>query len=52
MRSRGFKIIQKEDILSVRDKVMIGVKKKLSFNEKEKEILAFIKQQKPLVRII
>ncbi|WP_104722539.1 ATP-dependent metallopeptidase FtsH/Yme1/Tma family protein [Helicobacter mesocricetorum] len=38
--------IQKEDILSVRDKVMIGVKKKLSFNEKEKEILAFYQAAK------
>lgn len=43
---RDSKIIQKEDILSVRDKVMIGVKKKLSFNEKEKEILAFYQAAK------
>ena len=37
---RDSKVIQKEDILSVRDKVMVGIKKKLSIDEKEKEILA------------
>ncbi len=37
---RGSKTITKEDILSVRDKVMLGVRKKLSFSNKEREILA------------
>ena len=43
---RDSKIIQKEDILNVRDKVMIGIRKKLSFSEKEKEILAYYQAAK------
>ncbi|MCH5323348.1 MAG: ATP-dependent metallopeptidase FtsH/Yme1/Tma family protein [Helicobacter sp.] len=43
---RNSPIIQKEDILNVRDKVIVGVKKRLSFDEKEKEILALYQAAK------
>ena len=43
---RDSKIIQKEDILNVRDKAMIGIRKKLSFSEKDKEILAYYQAAK------
>ena len=40
------KAIAKEDILGVRDKVMLGVRKKLSFSDTEKEILAYYQAAK------
>ena len=43
---RGSDTITKEDILNVRDKVMLGVRKKLSFSDKEKEILAYYQAAK------
>ncbi|TLD87802.1 ATP-dependent metallopeptidase FtsH/Yme1/Tma family protein [Helicobacter sp. MIT 05-5294] len=43
---RNSNTITKEDILSVRDKVMLGVRKKLSFSDKEKEILAYYQAAK------
>lgn len=43
---RGADAITKEDILSVRDKVMLGVRKKLSFSDTEKEILAYYQAAK------
>ncbi|TLD85335.1 ATP-dependent metallopeptidase FtsH/Yme1/Tma family protein [Helicobacter sp. MIT 11-5569] len=43
---RGSEVITKEDILSVRDKVMLGVRKKLSFSVKEREILAYYQAAK------
>ena len=43
---RKSKIIEKEDILAVKDKVMMGVRKKLSLNDKEKEILAYYQSAK------
>ncbi|MCI5968454.1 ATP-dependent metallopeptidase FtsH/Yme1/Tma family protein [Helicobacter sp.] len=43
---RGSEVITKEDILSVRDKVMLGVRKKLSFSDKEREILAYYQAAK------
>lgn len=43
---RGSDTITKEDILNVRDKVMLGVRKKLSFSHKEKEILAYYQAAK------
>lgn len=43
---RNSNTITKEDILNVRDKVMLGVRKKLSFSDKEKEILAYYQAAK------
>ena len=43
---RNAKAITKEDILGVRDKVMLGVRKKLSFSDTEKEILAYYQAAK------
>lgn len=43
---RKSKVIEKEDILAVKDKVMMGVRKKLSLNDKEKEILAYYQSAK------
>lgn len=43
---RGSKCIEMSDILAVREKVMIGVKKKLSFEDREKEILAYYQAAK------
>ena len=43
---RNSKVITKEDILSVRDKVMLGVRKKLSFSNDEREILAYYQAAK------
>ncbi|WP_299547463.1 ATP-dependent metallopeptidase FtsH/Yme1/Tma family protein [uncultured Helicobacter sp.] len=43
---RNSEVITKEDILSVRDKVMLGVRKKLSFSDKEREILAYYQAAK------
>ncbi|MBX7490353.1 AAA family ATPase [Helicobacter turcicus] len=43
---RGSEVITKEDILNVRDKVMLGVRKKLSFSDKEREILAYYQAAK------
>ncbi|MCI7765599.1 ATP-dependent metallopeptidase FtsH/Yme1/Tma family protein [Helicobacter sp.] len=43
---RNSNIIQKEDILNVRDKVIVGIRKKLSYDEKEKEILAYYQAAK------
>lgn len=43
---RDSQVITKEDILNVRDKVMIGVRKKLSFSLKEREILAYYQAAK------
>lgn len=41
-------LIQKEDILAVKDKVLVGKKKVLNLNEREKEILAFYQAAKAL----
>lgn len=41
-------IIQKEDILATKDKVLVGKKKALSLSEKEKEILALYQSAKAL----
>lgn len=43
---RNSNTIQKEDILNVRDKVIVGIRKKLSYDEKEKEILAYYQAAK------
>ncbi|WDL69417.1 ATP-dependent metallopeptidase FtsH/Yme1/Tma family protein [Helicobacter winghamensis] len=43
---RNSEVITKEDILNVRDKVMLGVRKKLSFSTKEREILAYYQAAK------
>lgn len=43
---RNSNIITKDDILNVRDKVMLGVRKKLSFSDKEREILAYYQAAK------
>lgn len=43
---RGSKVITKEDVLNVRDKVMLGVRKKLSFSNNEREILAYYQAAK------
>ncbi len=43
---RGSNTITKEDILNVRDKVMLGVRKKLSFSDREREILAYYQAAK------
>lgn len=40
--------IQKEDILATKDKVLVGKKKAISLNEKEKEILALYQAAKAL----
>lgn len=45
---RKSNFIQKEDILAVKDKVLIGKKKVLNLNEREKEILAFYQAAKAL----
>ena len=41
-------VIQKEDILATKDKVLVGKKKALSLSEKEKEILALYQGAKAL----
>ncbi len=43
---RNAKVITKEDVLNVRDKVMLGVRKKLSFSHQEREILAYYQAAK------
>lgn len=43
---RGSSVITKEDVLNVRDKVMLGVRKRLSFSDKEKDILAYYQAAK------
>ena len=45
---RKSNVIQKEDILATKDKVLTGKKKALSLNEKEKEILALYQSAKAL----
>ncbi len=45
---RGSKIIEDEDFLAVRDKVLLGKKKILSFSKKEKEIQALYQAAKAL----
>lgn len=45
---RKSNVIQKEDILATKDKVLIGKKKVLSLSEKEKEILALYQGAKAL----
>lgn len=45
---RNSKIIQKEDILATKDKVLSGKKKQLSFSEYEKNILAIYQAAKAL----
>ena len=45
---RGSSVIQKEDILNTKDKVLSGKKKMLSFSEEEKNILATYQSAKAL----
>lgn len=45
---RKSQVIQKEDILATKDKVLVGKKKALSLSEKEKEILALYQGAKAL----
>lgn len=45
---RKSKLIQKEDILATKDKVLVGKKKALSLSENEKEILALYQSAKAL----
>ncbi|PZT47546.1 AAA family ATPase [Helicobacter valdiviensis] len=43
---RHSKIITKEDVLNVKNKIVLGTKKKLNLEDKEKEILAYYKAAK------
>ncbi|CAM2845183.1 AAA family ATPase [Helicobacter burdigaliensis] len=43
---RNSKIITQEDVLSVKNKIILGTKKKLTLENKEKEILAYYKAAK------